>query len=118
MHLSEEIILDHLSNIDITKGVKPDKIHQKFIKTCAYYLAKPLCLLYNKLLKSVIFPDQLKLSYVSPIYKSGDKNDVTNYRPISKQSLCSKNLESLIIQIIKADLEKSIIPEQHVFLLW
>ena len=43
-----------------------------------------------------IFPDQLKLAKVVPIYKGGAKTDVSNYRPISLLSAFSKIFEKLV----------------------
>ena len=43
-----------------------------------------------------IFPDELKIARVIPLYKSGDKSDITNYRPISLLPVLSKIFEKLI----------------------
>ena len=42
------------------------------------------------------FPDFLKTASVTPIYKSGSKTDVCNYRPISILSIFSKIFEKII----------------------
>ena len=39
-----------------------------------------------------IFPDSLKIAKVTPIFKSGDKDNVINYRPISILPAFSKFL--------------------------
>ena len=44
---------------------------------------KPLTFLINTSINQDIFPDTLKTTKVVPIYKSGDKADISNYRPIS-----------------------------------
>ena len=46
------------------------------------YIAKPLSCLINKSLTQGIVPDTLKIARVCPVFKSGDKTEFTNYRPI------------------------------------
>lgn len=44
----------------------------------------------------VEFPDIWKKSFITTIYKSGDKSNVRNYRPISKLSGIPKSFEVII----------------------
>jgi hypothetical protein len=48
-----------------------------------YYINSPLAYICNRMLCSSIFPTRLKFSEVKPIFKEGDKNDTSNYRPVS-----------------------------------
>ena len=59
-----------------------DNISNKHIKYVKNALAKPLTLLVNQCLQSGIYPSQLKLSRVKPLFKSGDQSRFSNYRPI------------------------------------
>ena len=43
-----------------------------------------------------IFPDSLKIAKVTPIFKSGDKDNVSNYRPVSILHVFSKVLERIM----------------------
>ena len=43
-----------------------------------------------------LFPDDLKIAKVTPIYKAGDNSDVSYYRPISVLPCFSKILERLM----------------------
>ena len=43
-----------------------------------------------------IFPDELKLAKVIPIYKSGSTMELSNYRPISVLNIFSKIFERLM----------------------
>ena len=49
--------------------------------------------IFKKLLEEGILPLEWKSATVSPIHKSGNKNDPANYRPISLTSqLCKESL--------------------------
>ena len=54
-----------------------------FIKLIGNYIAIPLTYLFNKCITIGYFPNCLKIAKVIVIYKSGKKNDMGNYRPIS-----------------------------------
>ena len=60
-----------------------DNIPISFIKGGAQELASPLAMLINACLQQPIFPDAEKLANVTPIYKTGDRSSMDNYRPIS-----------------------------------
>ena len=49
--------------------------------------------LVNSSFQNGIFPDELKIAKVIPIFKSEDKADITNYRPISVLPFFSKIFE-------------------------
>ncbi len=46
-------------------------------------LIRPITLIINQMLNTVIFPDKLKVAKIMPIHKKDDKSLFTNYRPIS-----------------------------------
>ena len=52
-------------------------------KQCIDGYISPLTSIINKAITQGTFPRELKLARVIPIFKSGDKQDVSNYRPIS-----------------------------------
>ena len=58
-------------------------------------ISRKYCI-YNCSLLSGIFPDDWKLAKVSPIYKSGNKQECGNYRPISVLSVVAKIFEKLV----------------------
>ena len=47
-------------------------------------------------MKVGVFPSELKLAKVVPIFKSGDSSKITNYRPISVLSFFSKVFERVM----------------------
>lgn len=42
------------------------------------------------------FPNHLKVARVCPVYKGGNRNEISNYRPISILSVFSKVFEGVI----------------------
>ena len=55
-----------------------------------------LCKIFNMCLRQGCVPDDLKVARVTPIYKSGSKDDFSNYRPVSILPICSKILEKIV----------------------
>lgn len=70
-------------------GVTVDAVKQGHL-----YLIEQLKCLVNAVFSAGVFPKRFKRSIVIPIYKSGDRKEKTNYRPIALTSTISKNLEN------------------------
>ena len=62
----------------------------------SHVLSYPLSIVFNKSMSTGVYPDSFKLADVTPLYKSGSRNESTNYRPISLHITISKILEKLI----------------------
>ena len=77
-----------------------DELPPFVAKTCMEGYIEPITHLANESLKSGIFPSELKLARVMPIFKSGDPSLLTNYRPISVLSFFSKILEKIVYNIV------------------
>ena len=117
----------HLTDIspnDVEKAIKrirpnmtmgPDNIPAFFIRDCAIILATPLCFIYNTIFKTCSFPDVWKISKITPIFKKGSINDITNYRPITIICNFSKILEIILYDHLYAHVNSCLIPEQHGF---
>ena len=70
-----------------------DCVSNKLVRALRQELAYPLKIIINDSLQNGIVPDQLKVAKVLPLYKSGNKQDFSNYRPISLLNVFSKVLE-------------------------
>ena len=66
------------------------------IKCVVDHISDVLCYISNLSLKDGVFPTELKLTQIVPIYKSSDPMQFTNYRPISLLSVFSKLLERIM----------------------
>ena len=63
-------------------------------------LIEPITHIVNESLKSGLFPSELKLARVVPIFKSVDPSLLTNYRPISVLSFFSKFFEKIVYNLV------------------
>jgi Notch-like protein len=70
-----------------------DEVSTRLLQVGATFISSPLCSIVNKSLFLGIFPYRLKYSIV---HKRGDKNNVSNYRPISLLTEFSKIFEKVI----------------------
>lgn len=104
-----------LKNLDPNKGAGSDCISPMYAVKCADTLAKPLSMILNKSLSDGVFPSLWKEARIVPIYKSGDKSNVENFRPISILPVFGKVFESLLCPIIYWHTKHLIIPQQHGF---
>ena len=62
------------------------------LQKCFFYLIN--CI--NEAIRNNKFPDSLKLSDITPVYKKLDPSDKANYRPVSVLPLLSKIFEKII----------------------
>lgn len=66
------------------------------LKYVSALICEVLAYIINLMFTSGTFPDELKIARVCPIYKGGNRNEITNYRPISVLSVLSKVFEGAI----------------------
>ena len=97
-----EEIVDIVSNLKNSSSSGYDNIPTKLIKYCKVELAPVLAHINNQSLVDGIFPTNLKIAKIVPIFKNGNASTVSNYRPISILSVFSKVFE----KIVHARLEK------------
>lgn len=113
--LSQQEILSALKNLDATKGAGPDGIAPVFFKNLSEELTLPLERLFNMSLNNRKFPVAWKSSYLVPVFKSGTKSDIRNYRGIAIISCIPKLFESLVNDKIFQQVKNQITCRQHGF---
>jgi hypothetical protein len=77
------------------------------------FLAAPLSYIFNLTVSTSNFATVLKHAVVTPIYKTGERSNPNNYRPISVTRFISKLFESLCKSQIMAYLDRSNILSDH-----
>ena len=96
---------------NIIKSLKPknssgyDGISTKLIKICSPFISSPLAHICNKSLSSRIFPDCLIYAIVKPLFKKGDKSQITDLY-IYILSSFSKVLEKVMYNQLQEHLNK------------
>ena len=60
-------------------------------------ISNPLTHICNNSLKTGVFPSRMKIAKIKPIFKSGAKTDIGNYRPISLFLQFSTIVEKLFL---------------------
>ena len=72
-----------------------DGIPAFLVKRCSVQFLKPLCILFNHSLRDGMLPE-IWTTFITPIFKSGARNNVSSYRPVAMISAIPKLLDKLI----------------------
>ena len=72
-----------------------------------------LSYIFNLSINTGDVPENMKVAKVVPVYKSGDKNKIENYRPISILPAFSKLLEKIVFKQVNAFLSKHNVFYKH-----
>lgn len=93
---SADEVIKLIKNLNSNTSSGLDGISTKSIKCVKDSIAENLANCINKCLNEGHFPNRLKIAKVSPIFKSGNKLDPSNYRPISVLPVMSKIFEKIL----------------------
>lgn len=93
---SEPEVIGIFMRLKNSKSCDINNIQIKPVKYVIDLIAPFLVYIFNKALEQGEFPSSMKNAKVSVLHKGGDKNEISNYRPISVLPIFSKGLEKLI----------------------
>lgn len=94
-------------------GIKPklskdiNGISMRFLHSIIDEIKIPLCHVFNLSVEHGVFPERFKISKSLPIFKSGDKTLVSNYRLVSLIDNFSKPFEKIICSRLLEFLESN-----------
>ena len=108
-------MLTKIRELSSNKPLGPCTVPAWAIKDGMFIIAPHLTYVFNECLKNSVFPDQLKLANVTPIFKKDDPLDVINYRPISITNSFSKLFEKILHEQISNYLSKHSIMNPNQF---
>lgn len=89
-------IVSLFQELSDSKANDSNFLSSNLMKSFKQELCEPLTIVFNELINAGIFPDILKISKITPIFKKGDKSDPNNYRPIAVLPFFSKIFEKII----------------------
>lgn len=113
--ISTEDTFKSLIEMESNFSSGPDGIPSGFLKKCAIPLHTILCYMFNLSLSTGVFPSVWKNSFIVPIFKSGRRNKIENYRGICKQSSIPKLFDKLVTQNLYFYCSSLICDNQHGF---
>ena len=87
-------------NLSSKKVTNKGDIPEKIVKDSLSVYTKELTTIINNCLKDGLFPNELKLADVSPVFKKDDDLNKENYRPVSIHSHMSKVFERIFYKQI------------------
>ena len=85
-----------IKNLKNQKSAGNDRIRNEMHKCGENLIISPLTKLFNIILETGIYPDLWTKGLITPIYKSGDKSDPSNYRGICVTSCLGKLFCSIL----------------------
>ena len=91
-----QILSAFYSRLKAIKKTDLEGIAAIVLKNCSVSLSSPLCQIFSKSLSLGQFLDQWKFSKITPTYKSGCKQNITNYRPICKLPVVTNIFEKIV----------------------
>ncbi|CAK1581103.1 unnamed protein product [Parnassius mnemosyne] len=93
----------------------PDRIPAFLVKDCAPALRSPLLFIFNLSLRQAKYPEQWKLSRVTPVPKGEPGKDVSAFRPIAVLSVLAKIFETMLDFRIRNQVDNILHESQHGF---
>ncbi len=84
------------AKIKTAKSFGVDNVSSYFLKLALPLIENSLAMLFNTSIETSLFPDSWKVARVTQIFKSGEKTDKSNYRPISVLPVISRLFEKLV----------------------
>ena len=113
--ISESEVICAMQLLDNNASPDRDNICNLILKNCCAFLGQPLRTIFLESLNSGLFLDGWKFSTITPIFKSGHKHEIVNYRGITKLMVIPKLFEAIVKTKIYEKVKNSISPFQHGF---
>ena len=91
----EGFVYDFVKEINICKSSGFSEISSVCLRDALLVLISQLSHIFKQAIKTGIFPDEWKVATIVPIFKGGNKEEVSNYRPVSLLPVTGKIFEKI-----------------------
>ena len=131
--LLESIYLKQVANDEICKFILSlknsatgwDDISAQLLKLSVQFIGQSITHICNLSLTEGIFPHQLKVANVIPLYKADDPMCFNHYRPVSLLCILSKVFEKIMysrllefLENLRSFIKINLVLEKNILLIW
>lgn len=67
--------------METSRTVQDTDVPMEILKNNANFFVEQICLQFNNVISATKFPTSFKFTNVTPVYKTGYRNQKDNYRP-------------------------------------
>ena len=97
-HISPNKVFNALNKLKNGKATGMHNLPNRILKLSKDVIANSLSDLFNAYIDASVFPSDFKMTSVDPIFKSDDREDLNNHRPISVLPTVARVFERLIYE--------------------
>ena len=115
MPITLDEITEAAKNLQSKSSTDANGISSSFLKNVLAAILHPVQHIFNRSLATGMVPSQFKQAKVIPVFKSGDQDNVDNYRPISLLCSFSKLFEKIMAKRLTTYIEDNNILNQFQF---
>ena len=115
IEVTEDEVHKTVMSLTSKSSLGPDGVSNKILKNIIPVIIKELTICINKSFLEASFPQSLKVSKITPIFKSGDRSDPNNWRPINNLSPFSKTYEQVFMTQVTEQLTRNEIIDPRQF---
>ena len=104
--VTEGMVLKFIGEMQSKCSQDPDGVSTKLLKVIISHILSPLTHYFNLSFQQAFVAPQFRSAQVIPVYKSGKKDDYSNYRPISLLSSMCQLQERIVARQLTGYLNK------------
>lgn len=97
-HTTDFDIIDIISKLDLNKSCGYDDISPKMLSQCKNIISPYLTRIFNKMISTSMYPDDLKIAKIIPLPKECNATQVQQFRPIALLPVIDKIFEKILYQ--------------------